>query len=256
MPGLCRTRLKSSMKCGGKISLSTLPCLRAWRGVHHFHLRVPRFDAVFEINPSTPTLSTRRFLVEILQPLVLARLLLQRSVKPPVLNGDAEVSGERLNQFHVLAGEEIAGTVLPSPARRWCCSGLCRECSNSGSAARSLRAPSRFPGAPFACCRRKYAIRNVPDASLPRKLKSSGPRPKRWKCRKKTSPSQMDDGHCRWPKRSQCCSTPRRREAGRLPKPAYRPIPVLNSARGQTQSTCAGSRNACDKKICPARPGS
>jgi len=57
----------------------------------------------------TPTLiDSTMFLVEILQPLVLRHLLLQRGIELAVLNGNAEIAAQSFQQFHVFAGEEVS----------------------------------------------------------------------------------------------------------------------------------------------------
>ena len=83
--------------------------LPARQGVHHFHLRVPGLDPVRQIyRHHTHTDRLDNVLVEILQPFVLGNLLLQRCVQPGVLDGDADIPGNGLKQFHVFAGQEIA----------------------------------------------------------------------------------------------------------------------------------------------------
>src|SRR5207245_10061800 len=71
-------------------------------------LRVPRFDPVRQIHRQhTHADGLDNVLVEILQPLVLGDFLFQRRVQPGVLDGDADVPGKGLEQFHVFAGQKI-----------------------------------------------------------------------------------------------------------------------------------------------------
>ena len=77
--------------------------------VHHFHLRVPALDPVFQIDREDADVDGfDNVLVELLQPLEFGNLLLQPLVELRVLDGDADVSGERSQHLHVLAGEEVA----------------------------------------------------------------------------------------------------------------------------------------------------
>ena len=77
--------------------------------VHHFHLRVPALDAVFHVERHDADVDGfDDVLVEILQALVLRHFLLQRSVEPAVLDGDAEIAAERFEQLHVFAGKVVA----------------------------------------------------------------------------------------------------------------------------------------------------
>ena len=77
--------------------------------VHALHLRVPALDAVVEVDGEDADVD--RFddvLVELLEAFELRDLLLQPAVELRVLNGDADVAGQRLQQLHVFAGEEVA----------------------------------------------------------------------------------------------------------------------------------------------------
>src|SRR5205807_6784506 len=47
-------------------------------------------------------------LVELLQAFELRNLLLQSPIELRVLNGDADISGQRFQKFHVFAREEVA----------------------------------------------------------------------------------------------------------------------------------------------------
>ena len=83
--------------------------LPARHRIHHFHLRIPALDAVFHVERHHSHVD--RFddvLVEVLQPLVLSRLLLQRGIELSILNGDAEIAAQSFKQLHVFAGEEVA----------------------------------------------------------------------------------------------------------------------------------------------------
>ena len=46
--------------------------------------------------------------MELLQPFEVGDLLLQAAIELRVLDGDADVAGQRLEQLHVFAGEEVA----------------------------------------------------------------------------------------------------------------------------------------------------
>ncbi len=57
----------------------------------------------------TPMLiDSTMFLVKLLQALELRNLLLQPSVELRILNSDADVAGQRLQQLHILARQEVA----------------------------------------------------------------------------------------------------------------------------------------------------
>ena len=80
--------------CREDLAQGTSNDLPARLGVHDFHLRVPGFDAVLEINGHHADVD--RFddvLVEVLEPLVLADLLFERSVEAGVLDRDSDISG-------------------------------------------------------------------------------------------------------------------------------------------------------------------
>ena len=77
--------------------------------VHRFHLRVPALDAVVEIEREDADVDgLDDVLVELLQALELADLLFEARVEAGVLQRDADVAGQRLEQLDVFAGEEIA----------------------------------------------------------------------------------------------------------------------------------------------------
>ncbi len=81
----------------------------AAEGVHGFHLRVPALDAVVEIDGEDADVDGfDDVLVEFLEPLELADLFFEARVEAGVLQGDADVAGERFEQLHVFAGEEVA----------------------------------------------------------------------------------------------------------------------------------------------------
>src|ERR1700733_14632146 len=74
--------------------------------VHALHLGIPTLDAIVEIYSEDPDVDRLdNILVELLKALELGNLLLQPSVKLCVLNGDADIAGERLQQLHVFTGE-------------------------------------------------------------------------------------------------------------------------------------------------------
>src|SRR5208282_107868 len=78
-------------------------------GIHDFHLRVPGFDAILQVHSHHADVDGfNNILVEIFEPLVLADLLLERGIQPPVLDGNADVSRQSLQQLHIFAGEEVA----------------------------------------------------------------------------------------------------------------------------------------------------
>ncbi len=77
--------------------------------VHGFHLRVPALDAVFEIEGEDADIDGfDDVLVEFLQAFELADLFFQACVEAGVLQRDADVAGQRLEQFNVFAGKEVA----------------------------------------------------------------------------------------------------------------------------------------------------
>ncbi len=74
-----------------------------------FDLRVPAFHAVVQIGRQDADVD--RFddvFAEFLEPLVLLHFALQRAVEGGVFDGDADVAGEREQQFDVDAREVIA----------------------------------------------------------------------------------------------------------------------------------------------------
>ena len=109
-------RWNSSTKDAGKTRSSGVQGLGAGQRVHHFHLRVPALDALFEIDGEDADVDRLDdVLVEFLEPLIFRGLLLQTGVEARVLQGDADVAGEGLEQLHVLAGEEVGAVVRPRP---------------------------------------------------------------------------------------------------------------------------------------------
>ena len=90
--------------------------LLARHGIHHFHLRVPALDALFQVDGKDADIDRLDdILVELLQPLVLGDLLLQAGVEASILNGDTDVAGHGFQQLHVLAGEEVSMRGAPQP---------------------------------------------------------------------------------------------------------------------------------------------
>ena len=84
--------------------------------VHHFHLRVPALNAVLHVERHHAHVDGfDDVFVEVFQALVLRSFLLQRGVELSVLNGDAEIAAEGLEQLHVFAGEEVALGRLAQP---------------------------------------------------------------------------------------------------------------------------------------------
>ena len=83
--------------------------LGARPGVHALHLRVPALDAVVEVDGEDADVDGfDDVLVELLQALELGDLLLQAAIELRVLDGDADVAGQRFEHLHVFAGEEVA----------------------------------------------------------------------------------------------------------------------------------------------------
>ncbi len=83
--------------------------LPAWLGIHHFHLGVPRLDAILQIDGQHADVNgLDDVFVEILEALVLAHLLFERCVQARVLDRDGNVARESLQQLDVFAREEIA----------------------------------------------------------------------------------------------------------------------------------------------------
>src|SRR5258708_7221771 len=83
--------------------LGTLPL------VHALHLGVPALDSIVEVDREDPDVD--RFddiFVELLQAFELRNLLLQSPIELRVLDGDADVSGQRFQQLHVFTGEKVA----------------------------------------------------------------------------------------------------------------------------------------------------
>ena len=83
--------------------------LPARQGVHDFHLRVPGFDAVRQVDRHHAHVDRLDdVFVEVLQAFVLGDLLFERGVQARILDGDADVAGQGFQQFDVFAGQEIA----------------------------------------------------------------------------------------------------------------------------------------------------
>ena len=83
--------------------------LLARHGIHHFHLRVPALDPLFQIDGENADVDRLDdILVELLQPLILGYLLFQAGVQARVLDGDADIAGQGFQQLHVFAGEEVS----------------------------------------------------------------------------------------------------------------------------------------------------
>ena len=83
--------------------------LDAGLGVHDLHLGVPALDPVVEIDGEDADVDGfDDVLVELLEAFELCDLLLEAAIELGVLDGDADVAGERFEQLHVFAGEEVA----------------------------------------------------------------------------------------------------------------------------------------------------
>ena len=87
----------------------TLKRFTARNGEQIFELRIPGFDAIFQIDREYAYV--QRFddvLTEILQPLDLHGLLLERLIEPRILNGDGNVTRDGGKQFEIVRREIIA----------------------------------------------------------------------------------------------------------------------------------------------------
>ncbi len=74
-----------------------------------FHLRVPALDALFGIDGEDADIDGfDDVLVEFLKALVFDNFLFEAGVEAGILQGDADVAGQRFEELHVLAGEEVA----------------------------------------------------------------------------------------------------------------------------------------------------
>ncbi len=81
----------------------------AAESVHGLHLRVPAFDAVVEIEGQDADVDGfDDVFVELLETLELADFFFEPRVEAGVLEGDADVAGQRFQQFNVFAREEVA----------------------------------------------------------------------------------------------------------------------------------------------------
>ena len=169
----------------------------------------------------------------------------QRGVQPRVLDGDADVAGQRFQQFDVFAGEEVAFHGLAQAQHGdGAAAARGRECSSSGPAGRCV------------CCalgvsRGTWCVlsKNMCPLPSPAAARSGSSGPARW------------SGSCRttWPARSArllaggagrspcdrpaACAT-----GGPPPNSASRPDRFPSSARGRTRSASSGSRSACDRR--------
>ena len=77
--------------------------------VHGLHLRIPALDAVVEIDGENAHVDGfDDVLVELLEALELADLLFQPRIEAGVLEGDADVAGQRFEQLNVFARQEVA----------------------------------------------------------------------------------------------------------------------------------------------------
>ncbi len=95
--------------CGKNRGDGLMEDLDAGLGVHALHLGVPAFDAVVEIDGEDADVDGfDDVLVELLEAFELGDLLFEAAVELRVLDRDADVAGERFEQLHVFAGEEVA----------------------------------------------------------------------------------------------------------------------------------------------------
>ena len=78
-------------------------------GVHDFHLGVPALDAVFEVDGEDADVDgLDDVFVEVAETLEVEHLLFEATVELGVLDGDADVAGEGLEELHVFGGKEVA----------------------------------------------------------------------------------------------------------------------------------------------------
>ena len=83
--------------------------LGAAEGVHGLHLRVPALDAVVQIESQDADIDRLDdVFVELLQPFEFADFVFQTGVEAGILQGDADVTGQGFEQFHVFARQEVA----------------------------------------------------------------------------------------------------------------------------------------------------
>ena len=84
-------------------------CIGARPGEQHLHLRVPALDPVIEIDSKDADVDGfDDVLVELLEPLEVGDLLLESAIELRVLNGDADVAGQRFEHLHLFAGEKVS----------------------------------------------------------------------------------------------------------------------------------------------------
>ncbi len=145
MPGALAHAVVLFQKCGREhVAQRAAQRLRARRRVHHFHLRVPRLDAVFQVHRQHADADgLDDVLVEFLQPLVLRRL-----AAPATCRGARSAPRCRCSRpaSPAIARLRWRGSRLPpscpARARQSCGSSPCRECSSSGPAGGWPPAPS------------------------------------------------------------------------------------------------------------------
>jgi hypothetical protein len=92
--GVLSHPVKFLHKCRRKhVTQGPSQCLPTGQGIHDFHLRVPRFDAVREIDRHHAHVDRlHNVFVEVFQALVLGNLLLQRGIQTRVLDGDSQIA--------------------------------------------------------------------------------------------------------------------------------------------------------------------
>jgi len=90
--------------------------LRSRHGIHHFHLRVPGFNTVGQVHRQHADADGfHNVFVEVFQALIGQRFLLQGGIQLRVLNSNAHISRERLQQLHVFVGKKVALHDLAQP---------------------------------------------------------------------------------------------------------------------------------------------
>ena len=110
MPVCAAYLIELLAKLGWKQLRQSPPHSRFARGPGQpLDLRVPALHTIVQIRRQNPDVDgLDDVLAELLQPLVLLHLVLQRTVQPRVFNRDADISRQRGQQLHVVARKEIA----------------------------------------------------------------------------------------------------------------------------------------------------
>ena len=146
MPCSCFTRSNSAMNSGGKMSLDAADpgprraASRTWLPSARSSSRC----GLVEIDGEDANVDgLDDVFVELLQPLVLGDLLLERGVETRILNGDANVAGERFEQLKSSVERNRRRWCGPVPTPQWCAAAAYRE----GSSSDRVGGPRRALGA-------------------------------------------------------------------------------------------------------------